>query len=473
SFLSDAQGRDVRGTVEGAFDDDGVCLAMRMQTISGLGAYYSTVGIAIHTAFSANLLGGMYKIKAHHAHVRGAFINSVPTDAYRGAGRPETIYITERLMDEAARVFGMDRAEIRRRNLVTPDMLPHPAPGGFEFDSLATHEIVSSTAERAEWDQFGQRVSDGLRGIGIAYYMERSGGAPMERTRVRITSDGGAEIFIGTQSTGQGHETAWAQILESQLGLPFEKIRVLAGDSDALPAGGGTGGSRSAKMASRVLLLAADDIIEQGRRLASDALEAAEDDIEFDRQIGQFRVAGTDRTVNLAALADRVDELAGTGAVDDTAATYPNGCHIAEVEIDPETGKVTLVRYTVTDDFGNLINPELVKGQIYGGVVQGIGQILCEEMSWDEAGQPQNATLMDYCMPRADDLPDFDVAFVEAPCLTNPLGVKGCGEAGCAGGIAAAGLAVIDALAKAGVTGLEAPYTPNRVWHALHAAGRS
>ncbi|MEM7176183.1 MAG: xanthine dehydrogenase family protein molybdopterin-binding subunit [Pseudomonadota bacterium] len=473
SFLSDAQGRDVRGMVEGAFDETGVCTAMRMDTISGLGAYYSTAGVAIHTAFSANLLGGVYKIRQHYAHVRGALINSVPTDAYRGAGRPETMYITERLMDVAADHIGIERAELRRRNLVTPDMLPFPTPGGLTLDSLDPLAVMASSVARSQWEGFGARVNGKLRGIGLAYYMERTGGQPFERAKVRVTPEGGAEINIGTQTTGQGHETAWAQVLHSQLGLPYEQIRVLAGDTDALPRGGGTGGSRSAKMASQVIILAADDIIGQWRKIASDALEAAEEDIEFDREAARFSIAGTDRQISLAAVAERVGELSALGAVDETVTTIPNGCHVAEVEIDPETGKITLERYTITDDFGNLINPELVKGQIFGGVVQGIGQILCEEMRWDESGQPQNASFMDYCMPRADDVPMMDVDFVIAPALSNPLGIKGCGEAGCAGGIAATGLAVLDALKRAGVTGLEAPFTPSRVWQALHDAGRA
>ncbi|MEM1275319.1 MAG: xanthine dehydrogenase family protein molybdopterin-binding subunit [Pseudomonadota bacterium] len=469
SFLSDAQGRDVRGTVEGAFDANGLCTAMRMKTISGLGAYYSTVGIAIHTAFSANLLGGMYKIKAHHAHVRGAFINGTPTDAYRGAGRPETIYITERLMDAAARQLGIERAELRRRNLVTPDMLPHMTPGGLNFDSLDTQEVVNHVAARHGWDSFVGERDGRIRGIGMAYYMERTGGAPLERTRVELTKEGGARIFIGTQSTGQGHETAWAQILHSQLGLPIDQIELVAGDSDLLEAGGGTGGSRSGKMASRVLLLAAEDILTQAKKLASDKLEAAEEDIEFSPETASFAIAGTDRQISLAALAAEAD-LQGAGAVDSTTATFPNGCHIAEVELDTETGKITLERYTVTDEFGTLINPALVAGQVHGGVVQGLGQIMGEEMVWDEDGQPRTASFMDYTIPRADDVPSFDVDFIEAPALTNPMGIKGCGEAGCAGGIAAGGLAIIDALARVGVHGLEAPYSPHRVWQAIQAA---
>ena len=472
SFLSDAQGRDMRGTVEGAFDADGICLAMRMKTVSGIGAYYSTVGVAVHTAFSANLLGGMYKIRAHHAHVRGAFINTPSTDAYRGAGRPETIYVTERLMDAAALQLGLDRAEIRRRNLVTPEMLPHDTPGGFKFDSLATVQSVDHTAARAGWEGFQPSPNGKLRGIGICYYMERTGGAPMERCKIQLTKQGGATIHIGTQSTGQGHETAWAQILHAQLGLPFEKIEVMHGDSDELPAGGGTGGSRSAKMASRVILLAAEDIVNQARDLAAETLEAAPEDIEFSADTANFTIAGTDRSVNLAALAENAD-LSAMGAVDDTASTFPNGCHAAEVEIDPETGQIEITRYTVTDDFGTLINPDLVRGQVHGGVVQGIGQVMGEHMQWDETGQPRTASFMDYHMPRADELPQFDVDFIEAPSLTNPLGVKGCGEAGCCGGIPATTLAILDALRQGGVSGLETPFTPFRVWQALDQAQKS
>ncbi|MEL6479032.1 MAG: xanthine dehydrogenase family protein molybdopterin-binding subunit [Pseudomonadota bacterium] len=470
SFLSDAQGRDMRGTVEGAFDADGTCLAMRMRTVSGIGAYYSTVGIAVHTAFSAGLLGGMYKIKAHHAHVRGAFVNTPPTDAYRGAGRPETIYATELLMDAAARQIGLDRVEIRQRNLVTPDMLPHPTPGGFSFDSLDTQKVTANTAQRADWARFEGQANGKLSGIGVAYYMERTGGGLNEMTKVTLTPEGGARIHIGTQSTGQGHETAWAQILHAQLGLPFEKIEVMPGDSDAIPMGGGTGGSRSAKMASRVILLAAEDIVTQGKALAAERLEAAEEDIEFDPAQARFTIAGTDRSVDLAALAEAA-EIIGTGKVEGRESTFPNGCHIAEVEIDPETGQIALTRYTITDDFGTLINPDLVRGQVHGGVVQGIGQVLGEEMRWDAEGQPQTASFMDYHMPRADDLPMFDVDLVEVPAKTNPLGVKGCGEAGCCGGIPSTALAVMDALRRGGVTDLEAPFTPYRVWSALREAG--
>ncbi len=476
SFLSDAQGRDMRGTVEGAFDAEGRVLAMRMDTISGIGAQYSSVSVAIHTVFSAPLLGGMYNVPEIHCRVRGAFLNTTPQDAYRGAGRPETIHATERLMDAAARQIGLDRVEIRRRNLVTPDMLPHRTPGGFVFDSLDTHAVLDTALKEADWAGFEARAAAArgqgkLLGRGIAYYMERTGGGPVEQTRIEVTPEGGAKIWIGTQSNGQGHATAWAQILHSELGLPFERIELMGGDSDALPAGGGTGGSRSAKMASRVILLASEAIREEGRRRAAEALEAAEADIEFSAEEAGYRVAGTDRTVSLAALAAEAGGLTGDGAVEGRESTFPNGCHVAEVAIDPETGRLELTRYTVVDDFGRLINPELVAGQVHGGVVQGIGQVIGEEARWDpETGQPLTASFMDYAIPRAADVPPFAVSFLEIPAETNPLGVKGCGEAGSVAGIPATALAVLDALASAGAAEVAPPYTAEKLWAALRAA---
>jgi len=477
SFLSDAQGRDMRGTIEGAFDSQGRCLAMRMRTVSGLGAYYSTFGAAIHTVFSAPLLGGMYKVPAIHAEVRGAFTNSTPTDAYRGAGRPETIYATERLIEQAARDLEIDRIEIRRRNLITPDLLPYKAAGGMTFDTLDAHAVLDRALENADYAAFEDRAEAAAAegraaGIGVAYYYERTGGAPVESTRVRVTPDGAVQVWIGTQTTGQGHATAWAQVLHERLGVDFDRIAVMPGDSDALSAAGGTGGSRSAKMASRVLIGASDSIVDQGRKLAAERLEAAERDIEFSPADGaRFRIAGTDRSVGLVELAEGPGEIVGDGQVDTSASTFPNGCHIAEVEIDRATGVATLTRYTIVDDFGTMINPELVKGQVFGGVVQGLGQVFGEAAVWDgETGQPLTASYMDYQMPRAADLPSFDIAFHPVPAKTNPLGIKGCGEAGCCGGISAGALAVLDALHRAGAGPIETPYTPLRLWQALAAA---
>ena len=476
SFLSDAQGRDLSGTVEGAFDAGGRLLALRSDAVSGLGAQYSSVSVAVHTVFSAALLGGMYDVPLIHARVRGAFLNTPPMDAYRGAGRPEVIHATERLMDEAARALGIDRVDLRRRNLLTPDRVPHTTPGGFTYDSLDCRRVLDRAVAAADHAGFADRAAaaaarGAVAGLGIAYYMERTGGGPVERTRIEVTPQGGARIRIGTQSTGQGHATTWAQILHEALGLPLSGIALLEGDSDALPAGGGTGGSRSAKMASRVILQAAADIEAQGRGLAAARLEASEADIEYDRSRAEFRVAGTDRVVALCDLAAETGGIAGTGAVDGRESTFPNGCHVAEVEIDRETGALSLLSYTVVDDFGRLINPAIVAGQVHGGVAQGIGQVIGEAMRWDpETGQPLTASLMDYAMPRAADLPFFDVAFEEVPCTTNPLGLKGCGEAGSVAAIPATALAVLDALHRAGAPAVEPPYTPLRLWQALDRA---
>ncbi len=361
-------------------------------------------------------------------------------------------------------------------------MVPHTTPGGLTFDSLDPHRVLDMALERADRDGFEARARAARRegryggrhrGLGIAYYMERTGGPPLENTRMRLTPDGRLALWVGTQTTGQGHETAWAQIAHERLGIDFDRIEVMQGDSDALPAGGGTGGSRSLIMASRVILKGAEDMIEKGRALAATRLEAAAADIEFAPEGGgTFRIAGTDRTVTLPELAEGAGEILGEGRVDDSQATFPNGCHVAEVEIDGETGRLALIRYTIVDDFGRLINPELAAGQVHGGVVQGIGQVIGEAMAWDpDSGQPLTASFMDYRMPRAGDVPAFDLTFVEVPSTTNPLGVKGCGESGAVAGIPATALAVRDALRRAGAEPVETPFTPLRLWQALAAAG--
>jgi carbon-monoxide dehydrogenase large subunit len=477
SFLSDTQGRDMRAEVEGAFDAGGRCQAMRMRVISNLGAFVSTAGAGVHTTFSVPLLGGMYRVPVIHAETRGVFTNTTPTDAYRGAGRPEVIHATERLMDQAALDFGIDRAEFRRINLLTPDMAPYRSPGGLTFDSLDPHRVMDRALERADYAGFEGRAAAArargrIAGIGVAYYMERTGGAPLERVRMELTPGGGLRIWVGTQDTGQGHETAWAQVAHEKLGLDLDRITVMAGDSDALPAGGGTGGSRSLIMASRVILRGSDDMIAQGRALAAERLEAAPADIAFSAaEGGVFRVAGTDLSVALTELAAAPGGIVAEGAVDDIHATFPNGCHVAEVEIDPETGGLALTRYTMADDFGTLINPELAAGQVYGGVAQGVGQVMGEAAAWDPAtGQPLAASFMDYRMPRAADFPQLNLSFLEIPSLTNPLGVKGCGESGAVGGIAATALAVRDALRRAGAEEIETPFTPLRLWRALNGA---
>ncbi len=476
SFLSDAQARDLLTTAEGAFDENGRVLAMRMRSISNLGAYYSTFGAGIHTFFSAPITGGMYDLPVFHHEVRGAFTNTTPTDAYRGAGRPEMIHITEQLMERAAREFAMDRAEFRRLNLITTDQIPYTTHGGCVFDSADAHRNLDDVLAASDWAGFETRRTEAkargkLAGIGLAYYFERTGGAPVERAFLKVKGRK-VEAAAGTQSTGQGHETAWAQVIHEKLGVPLESVDLLAGDSDLLEAGGGTGGSRSLIMASRVFIQAAEQVIEKSMDGAAELLEAGKGDIEYSTEDGGvFRIKGTDRQVTLFDAADALGGVLGEGGVDDRTSTFPNGCHVAEVEVDPDTGRVDLVGYTIVDDFGVVVNPLLVEGQVHGGVVQGVGQALGEAMAWDpDTAQPLAATFMDYRMPRAADFPDFSFKLNEIPCTTNPVGVKGCGEAGCVGGIPAASLAVQDALVPAGVDRAAPPFTPLRVWSALHAA---
>jgi carbon-monoxide dehydrogenase large subunit len=481
SMLADAQGRDLTTDAEGAFDAEGRLLAFRWRSVSGLGAYLSTNSTGIHTAFSHPIAGGMYRLPTMFLEVRGALTNTPPTDAYRGAGRPEVIYVTERLMAQAALDMGIDPVELRLRNLLTPAELPHATPGGMVFDSLDPAENLRRLLAACDREGFAaRRAAAGARGrllgFGVAYYMERTGGGPSERGVVAIGADGGVEIRVGTQSTGQGHETAWAQLVHETLGLDFERIRLTEGDSDALPLGGGTGGSRSLIMASRVLLLASDDVVAKARRLAAERLEVAEADVEFSAaEGGLFRIAGTDRTVSLTEIAAEAGGLTGEGGVDDRTSTHPNGAHAAEVEIDPDTGALRLARYTIVDDFGRLLNPLLVEGQVHGGVVQGAGQAMMEAARWDtETGQPLTASFMDYALPRAADTPFFALQFnQDAPTPSNPLGAKGCGEAGSVAAVPAIVLAAHDALRSAGAGPVETPLTPERLWRALAAAQRA
>ncbi|MEM7544958.1 MAG: xanthine dehydrogenase family protein molybdopterin-binding subunit [Pseudomonadota bacterium] len=474
SFLSDAQARDLQSDIEGAFDANGNLLALRSDSVSNLGAYHSTVGPLIHTAFSGALLGGMYRAPAIHVRVRGALTNTVPTDAYRGAGRPEVIYGTERLMEQAARDLGIDPCALRRRNLLTPAEVPATTMGDMTFDSLDPGRLMDAALKAADYNGFAGREAAGaehgkLRGRAAIYYMERTGGGPDENAEITLTADGDAVIRVGTQSTGQGHETAWAQVLTDNLGIDWDRISLAAGDSDALPLGGGTGGSRSLIMASRTIILAADDIIKKTLPAAAEELEVAVADVEFAADESLFRVAGTDSTVTLSQIARKLGGVSGFGKIGDRENSFPNGCHVAEVEIDGETGQVTLDRYTMADDFGTIINPILAGGQAQGGIAQGVGQALMENGVYDtESGQPLAASFMDYALPRAADLPVLEPHFVEIPCTTNPYGVKGCGESGTVAAIPAVALAVQDAIHRAGGAMIEAPFTSQRVWQALN-----
>ena len=479
SFLSDVQGRDLVVDAEGAFDAEGRILAFRLRGQSNLGAHYSQFGAAVHTEFSMRLTGGMYRTPTFFAEVEGAFTNTTPTDAYRGAGRPEVIAATELLVTRAARELGLDQAEMRRRNLLAEADFPHRTPGGLDLhsgDPIRNLEDALAAADYAGFESRRQAARDrgGIAGIGVAYYMERTGGMPKEHARLVLGEDGALTVAVGTQSGGQGHETVWAQLLEDSLGIAPGQIRLRWGDTDLLPEGHGTGGSRSAKSGGPALRAAARSLIEEARQRAGDRLEAAAVDLEFEPQAGgSFVVAGTDRRVGLAELAAD-GELAGDGRVEQIGPTFPNGCHICEIVIDPATGGLEILRYVVVDDFGILLNPRIVAGQIHGGIAQGVGQTLCEEAGYDpDSGQPVAASFMDYAFPRADQLPSIDFRTHQIPAHDNELGVKGCGESGTVGSLPCLHLAALDALAPYGIQSIATPLSQQRLWQALRETSGS
>ena len=488
AFQGDNHGRDLLTTAELGIDTNGRIVGLRVDGKANLGAYLSPFGPFIPTLAIARVLGGVYRVPAIHIAIKGYFSNSVPIDAYRGAGRPEAAYITERLVARAARESGLGQDEFRRRNFVKPDELPYRHPLGFVFDSGDFAANMEDAMSRAGWHDFEQRRGEArgrgrLRGIGMSYYVESTLGVPIEAASIRFADDGKVVLGVGTQSNGQGHETTFAQILHQRLGVPFEAIEIVQGDTDLIPSGGGTGGSRSLHLQGNAILVSADAVIAKGRRLAARLLEAAEVDIEF--ADGVFTIAGTDRTLDIMTLAREAREPAGPAGdwpdgldtVADfelKAPTFPNGCHICEVEIDPETGALSVERYTVVDDFGVVINPMVVEGQVQGGAVQGISQAILENCVYDdESGQLLTGSFTDYAMPRADDLPDIDFHTNEIPCATNPLGVKGCGEAGTVGAMPAVVNAALDALAERGITDIDAPLTPMCIWEALERAGKA
>ncbi len=487
AFLADTHGRDNITLGELALDADNRFLALRTRNVANMGAYLSNFGPYIPTAAGTGVLASVYGFRAVYAHVIGAFTNTVPVDAYRGAGRPESNYLVERLVDAAARELGVDRAELRRRNMVTPEAMPHTTPVGKIYDSGDFRVVLDHALATMDWAGFETRRAEAAargkrRGIGLAYYLEATGGEPSERAEIRFAEGGFVDVYVGTQSTGQGHETAYVQLTVDRLGVDGDRVRIRQGDTDAIPTGGGTGGARSLYSEGTAILATAATVIERGKRAASEALEAAPADIAFEQ--GRFSIVGTDRGIDIVTLAlqQRARADAGQDAVTLDAAevtqlqahTFPNGCHAAEVEVDPETGMVRVVRYSVTDDVGRAVNPLIVRGQVHGGVAQGFGQAVLERTAYDpESGQLLSGSLMDYALPRADDLPDIEVDLVEVPCRTNPLGVKGAGEAGAVGSPPAVMNAIVDALAPAGVTHLDMPATPERVWRALAGARRA
>ena len=483
SFLADDHGRDMRMTGELALDGDGRILAMRLTGTANMGGYLSTYAPFIPTLAGGRIFGGVYRVPTLFANVKGYYSNSAPVDAYRGAGRPEAAYLMERLMDAAAAKTGIDRVEIRKRNLPGPDELPYRNWTGVEFDSGDYPFMLGEGLKRAGVDGFAARRRQSeargkKRGLGIAYYVEITAASGAEQAQVKFTDNGAVELYVGTQSNGQGHETAFAQVVAARLGVPFEAITVKQGDSD-FATGMGTGGSRSLNMAGGALQTASDEVIRKGKSAAGQVLQAGGRDVAFDivEGEGRFRVAGGEQSMTVGELAMTLKRenlpgfeggLDSDGTYQGMASTFPNGCHICEVEVDAETGKVDVVSYHVLDDFGRIINPMLVAGQVHGGIAQGLGQALLENCVYDETtGQILSASFSDYAMPRADDVPDIAFAYEEFPCKTHPMGAKGCGEAGTVGALPVVMSAVCDAV---GIVHLDMPATPERVWRAMHGA---
>ncbi|MGY6708344.1 MAG: xanthine dehydrogenase family protein molybdopterin-binding subunit [Rhizobiaceae bacterium] len=476
-FMVDAHGRDNVQTAEMAMDENGRFLALRVRTIANMGAYTHQFGPFIPHV-GATMSTGVYDIPALDVSIDGVYTNTVPVDAYRGAGRPEAAFLVEKLADQCARDLGVTPDEIRRRNFIEPEAFPYLTPTGRNYDVGEFQGHMELAMERAGWSGFEKRLSAAkaegkIRGIGMATYVEACAFAGSEAAHLKLQADGTVTLYIGTQSNGQGHATAYAQFVADKLGLEIDQINVRQGDSDELQKGGGTGGSRSIPLGGVSAARAGDDLAEKLKKLAADELEAAPADIELVN--GNARIVGTDRSVDftaLAAAAKSEDDIKGFGEFVQDEATYPNGTHICEVEIDPETGRTEIVGYTIVDDFGATVNPLLLAGQVHGGVAQGIGQALIENTAYSEDGQLISATFMDYGMPRADDMPFFGFETRNVPSTTNAMGIKGAGEAGTIGAAPAVMNAVTDALYRAyGIEHIDMPATPQRVWQAIQAAG--
>ncbi|GAB2906277.1 xanthine dehydrogenase family protein molybdopterin-binding subunit [Paraburkholderia jirisanensis] len=498
AFLSDAHGRDHVTKAELAIDGNGKFLAMRVHTIANMGAYLSTFASSVPTILYATLLAGQYATPAIYAEVKAVFTNTVPVDAYRGAGRPEATYVVERLVETAARELNLAPAELRRRNFIRS--FPYATPVGLTYDTGDYDTILDRAMVLADVDGFAARrqaseQNGKRRGLGYSCYIEACGLAPsnvagalgaraglFEAGEIRVHPTGSVTVFTGSHSHGQGHETTFAQVVADRLGVALENIDIVHGDTGRIPFGMGTYGSRSIAVGGSAIMKALDKIEAKAKKIAAHLLEASADDIEF--KDGIFRVAGTDRTkafadVSLAAYVphnyplDKLEPgLDESAFYDPTNFTYPAGAYICEIEVDTDTGEARIQRFTAVDDFGNVINPMIVEGQVHGGLGQGIGQAMLERCVYDnESGQLLSGSYMDYAMPHASDLPDFTVETAKGtPCTHNPLGVKGCGEAGAIGSPPAVINALIDALAPLGVTDLQMPATPHRIWSALEAA---
>ena len=498
SFMSDAHGRDHVSHAELALDKDGRFLALKVSTKANMGAYLSTFGPCVPTYLYGTLLAGVYATPAIHVEVKAIFTNTVPVDAYRGAGRPEATYLLERLVDRAAHETGISQVELRRKNFIPPEAFPYQTPVALQYDSGDYDATLDAALKLADVDGFPRRKQEAasrgkLRGLGFSTYLEACGIAPSsvvgslgaraglyESANVRVHPTGSVTVYTGSHSHGQGHETTFAQLVSETLGVPLENVDIVHGDTGKIPFGMGTYGSRSLAVGGSALVKALGKIADKAKKIAAHLMEASESDIEF--KDGTFRVAGTDKSIDFAQVAltayvphkfphETLEPgLEEQAFYDPANFTYPGGCHICEVEIDPDTGETAVVGFTAVDDVGRVVNPMIVEGQVHGGVAQGIGQALLEGCVYDDAGQLVTGSYMDYTMPRAEDLPSFKVANTTTLCTHNPLGVKGCGEVGAIGAPPAVINAMLDALWDRGVRDLTMPATPERVWRTLQAA---
>ena len=479
AFMSDSHGRDHVSHLKVALDSDAKILGLQVNTVANLGAYLSNFAPFVATSAGVPMLVGCYAVPTAYVEVQGVFTNTSPVDAYRGAGRPEAIYAIERLLDVAAFDLGISPDEIRKRNFIREEQMPFSTPLGSNYDSGNFQQNLEDALKLSNWDDFESRrkaaKSRGkLLGIGLASYIERCAGGSPEQARLEVANDGHITLYIGTLSNGQGHETAFRQILCERLGVAFEEVSIVQGDSDLIETGGGTMGSRSVTVGGAAISSVSEKIIEKAKLIAAELLETAISDVEFDN--GVFRIIGTDRVQTF-------HEVAKAAATDDDVAfdekesfapeeaTYPNGTHVCELEIDKATGKIEIVDYTVVDDFGNVINPLLLEGQVHGGIGQGLGQALLESCQYEsDSGQLLSASFMDYTMPRADDFPPIRFDLNKVPCKTNPLGIKGAGEAGAIGAPPAIINAIVNALKDQGVRHVDMPVTPNRLWNIMQSA---
>ncbi|WP_323795246.1 xanthine dehydrogenase family protein molybdopterin-binding subunit [Nisaea sp.] len=484
SFLSDCHGRDHDMTAELALDADGKFTALRITGYGNVGAFLTAVSPMMPTMNTLKNANSVYRLPLIEVASKAVFTNTTPVTAYRGAGRPEANYYMERLIETAAREMGIDAIELRRRNQILPSEIPYAAANGMNYDSGDFPTIMQKAVEASDWNGFTARKAESekrgkLRGRGVGCYLEVTAPVQEEMGGIRFEENGDVTIITGTLDYGQGHWTPFAQVLHQKLGVPFERIRLIQGDSAELIAGGGTGGSKSIMASGAAILEASDIVIDKGKKIAAHVFETAVEDIVFEG--GAFQVAGTDRTVTITELVEQLRnglevpegisrDLSVEHIFDAAPSAFPNGCHVCELEVDPDTGVVEIDRYNMVNDFGTVVNPLLVEGQAHGGIVQGLGQALMENAIYDSEGQLQTGSYMDYAVPRASDVPSFTFATHAVPATTNPLGAKGCGEAGCAGSLPSIMNALVDALAPLGVKHIDMPATPEKVWAAIQSA---